>query len=334
MQTQSKLITVTFNPAIDLGCRVPGLTLGQVNRVQSFQSDAGGKGVNIARLLRQFDIEVSATGFLGSDNAEIFEKLFLDTRIEDCFVRIPGTTRTGIKILDPETRSTTDLNFPGLSPQPDHLEELFSVVEQQLHDSAAVIIAGSLPPGVAPVIVGEMVSMVKNRGVKVYVDTSGEPLSCAIEARPSFIKPNLDEFSEYLGRPLKGRGEILDEAKKLISTGIETVVVSLGERGALFVEQDTSYFMTPPKIEAVSTVGAGDAVVGTMAAGREMKLSLLERARLATAVSAAVVTQVGPGLATLAKARALETQVVIGEKPMSGGRNGDRDGDRNGEKDE
>jgi 1-phosphofructokinase len=319
MPALAKLITVTFNPAIDLACNVPGLTLGQVNRVREFQSDAGGKGVNIARLLRLFNLEVSATGFLGRDNTGIFEKLFRNTGIEDRFVRVPGTTRTGIKMLDPKTQSTTDLNFPGLSPGPEHLKEFFEVIERQLHETAVVIIAGSLPPAVSPEVVGTLVSMIKNRGSKVYVDSSGPALSSAIEARPTLIKPNLDELSEYLGYQLENNDEIVNEVKKLLRLGIETVVVSLGERGSIFAEKDKVLFATPPPIEAVSTVGAGDAIVGSMAAGMVLKLPLRERARLATSVSAAVVTQPGPGLASLNGARVLEKQVAINDQNNSGG---------------
>lgn len=313
MMTKMKLMTVTLNPAIDLACSVPGLKLGEVNRVVDFRSDAGGKGVNIARLLRQFGYPVISTGFLGTENSDIFEKHFQANQIEDLYVRVPGVTRTGIKVLDPDNQTTTDLNFPGLSPSSDDLDRLSLIIEQQLGDTVAVIIAGSLPPGVRPEFIGELVRLIKNNDVKVFVDTSGDALSEAIDAGPSFIKPNLEELIEYLGRPLKEKQEILNEAKKLIERGIETVVVSLGEKGALFVEANEAFFTIPPKVEVVSTVGAGDAVVGSMAAGMVKPLSLRERARLATAVSSAVVTHAGPGLSSADEARAYENQVLIEE---------------------
>ncbi|WP_028579484.1 1-phosphofructokinase [Desulfogranum japonicum] len=321
MKTISKLLTITLNPAIDLACTVPGLTLGQVNRVIDYQHDAGGKGVNIAALLRKFDLQVAATGFLGSDNQEIFETLFRNERIEDLFVRIPGSTRIGIKILDPKSHSTTDLNFPGLSPEQEHVEALIDVIRKQLQDTAAVIIAGSLPPGVEAGVVGKLVTMIKECGSRVFVDTSGEALTSAIEAKPTFIKPNIDELSEYLGRTVRSEREIFTEAEKLIRSGVETVVVSLGERGALFVEKEEAYYTTPPSIDVVSTVGAGDALVGSMAAGMMLNLSLRERAKMATAISAAVVTQAGPGLKSIGEARLLEQQVDIDNVTISGGAN-------------
>jgi 1-phosphofructokinase family hexose kinase len=319
MKEKTKILTVTLNPAVDLACTVPGFALDQVNRAVSFRSDAGGKGVNIARLLRLFGLEVGATGFLGRENQEIFEKLFKDQRIEDTFIRIPGSTRIGIKILDTTTQTTTDINLPGLTPGTEQLVRLFDTVERQLQDTSMVIVAGSLPPGVPTDTIGRLVELIKSRQVKVFVDTSGPALAHAIKARPTLIKPNLEELAEYLGHPLNDNREILREAKKLIDTGIETVVVSLGERGALFVEKDASFFTTPPAVEVVSTVGAGDAMVGSMAAGLAKSLSLQERARLATAVSAAVVTQPGPGLLSLAGIGSIEHQVVIKNENPDGG---------------
>lgn len=319
MTGKTKILTVTLNPAVDLACTVPGFALAHVNRAVSFRSDAGGKGVNIAGLLRLFDLEVGATGFLGRENADIFAKLFKDKGIEDTFIRIPGSTRIGIKILDATTQTTTDINLPGLSPSPEQLEQLFDAVERQLRNTGMVIIAGSLPPGVPTDTVGKLVKLIKSKHVKVFVDTSGPALAQAIEATPTLIKPNLEELAEYLGHPLTDNQEILREANKLIASGIETVVVSLGERGALFVEKDAYFFTTPPAVQVVSTVGAGDAMVGSMAAGLAKGLTLQERARLATAVSAAVVSQAGPGLSSLAGVEFLKQQILVKNENSNGG---------------
>lgn len=310
----AKIVTVTLNPAIDLACSVPGFTVGEVNRVQSSQTDAGGKGVNIARLLRLFQLPVTATGFLGQENPHIFEKLFSDKGIEDAFVRVPGETRIGIKILDSSRHITTDLNLPGLTPEPSHLENLLEVVEQQTRAARILIIAGSIPTSLAPETVGQLVSIAKKQGAKVFVDTSGPALQHAIAARPTLVKPNIDELSEYVGRSLRDIDEIVKEARTLLASGLETVVVSLGSAGALFVDQNGFVQTKPPKIKAVSTVGAGDAMVGSLAAGFCRKLSLADSARLATAVSAAVVTLAGPGLSSLDEAKNIEPQVQVTEK--------------------
>lgn len=300
-----------MNPAVDLTCTVPGFALGAVNRVTRTRTDPGGKGVNMARLLRQLGLPVTVTGFLGDDNARIFAQLFAELEIEDAFVRIPGETRIGIKILDPEQGSTTDINLPGLSPEPGHLAALQATLATLAHTAAIVIIGGSMPASVPPQAMAGLVGIIRAGGARAVVDTSGPALAQAIAAMPSLIKPNIQELGEYLGRTVHGMADIVAEARALLQRGIETVVVSLGAEGAVFVEDEAALWARPPRVEPVSTVGAGDAMVSGMCAGMALGLSLAERARMATAMSAAVVTQPGPHLQDVETARALEAHVVI-----------------------
>lgn len=311
MSQEKNIVTVTMNPAVDLACTVPNFTAGEVNRVTRFRHDPGGKGVNIAKLLRQFGLPVTATGFLGADNPRIFEQLFHEKEIVDAFVRVPGETRTDIKVLDPEALTTTDINFPGVNPTPEHLAALQALVGRLSVDAGIVVIAGSVPASLSRDVVAELVATVRSNGARAVVDTSGPPLSPAIRAVPALIKPNAFELGEHLGRSLRNTEEIVAEARALLRTGIETVVVSLGAGGAVFVEGDEVLLARPPHVEVVSTVGAGDAMVASLCAGLARGMSLEARARLATAVSAAVVAQPGPDLSNLDAVRALEAQVVI-----------------------
>jgi len=195
---------------------------------------------------------------------------------------------------------------------------LLETVEQQAKAATIVIIAGSVPAGLSSEFIAELVTVSKQQGAKAFVDTSGLALRHAIDARPSLVKPNIDELAEYVGRSLKV-DEAIVEARKLVATGIETVVISLGAEGALFVGSAGYVQTRPPGIEAVSTVGAGDAMVGSLAAGLFNGLPLKERARLATAVSAAVVTHAGPGLSNLDEISEIEPQVLVTEKEFDGG---------------
>jgi len=311
MTTRQGVVTVTLNPAIDLTCSIPEFKTAAVNRVTSSRTDAGGKGVNIARLMRLFELPVAATGFLGLDNPYIFEKLFRERGISDHFIRIPGETRTGIKILDAAAHTTTDINFPGLAPTAEQFRQLQNRLKDNAGTAEIVIIAGSIPSNLPPQSIGDLVETARDTGARVFVDTSGPALNYAIDARPSLIKPNQDELAEYLGRPLKGLEDILEEARNLIRQGIDTIIVSLGSQGALFVCEETALLTTPPRIEPVSTVGAGDAMIGSFAAGLLQGASFSDSARLATAVSAAVVTLPGPGLDSLATANQFKEQVKI-----------------------
>lgn len=314
MKNSRRIVTVTMNPAVDLTCTVPGFIKGEVNRVAEHRFDPAGKGVNIGRLLRMFDLPVSVTGFLGADNSVIFEQMFQSQGLRDEFIRVSGETRLGVKVLDPDGRSTTDINFPGLSPTPEQQQELMNLVGRLAVDAFAVVLGGSLPRGVAPEFMANLVSVVREQGARAVVDTSGPALNRAIDEGPWLIKPNDEELAEYTGRSVQkddSLQSLVAEARRLNRSGVHTVVVSLGARGAVFVESDQAVLSRPPKVDVVSTVGAGDAMVGGLVAGMVLDMSLNERARLATALSAAVVKQVMPGLAGMATAESLRPHVEI-----------------------
>ena len=284
------VVTVTLNPAIDRTLTIPQFAAGHVNRVQSERSHPGGKGVNVASALAGHGLLVAATGFLGRDNPESFETLFEQKEIEDCFVRIAGATRTGIKITDPVQVQTTDINFPGFAPKESDLEAL----EAELADLEAeyFVLAGSLPVGVDPGIYARLIRSLHLRGMRVALDTSGVALREGIEAGPDLIKPNLLELEEFLGKKLENQEAILQAASTLVSThGIGLVVITMGKEGALFVNADEAIAVRPPEVEVGSTVGAGDAMIAGIIAGILAKLPLEECARLASAFSLNLLTE-------------------------------------------
>ncbi|MGC3988163.1 MAG: 1-phosphofructokinase [Chthoniobacteraceae bacterium] len=294
MKTAFDVITITLNPAIDRTVTIPNFRTGAVNRASEVRSTAGGKGVNVAAALADYGKEVAVTGFLGGENAAIFEQLFAEKAIADHFVRIAGTTRVGIKITDPEQHETTDINFPGARVEADNLTALNESLGQL--EAKWFVLAGSLPPGVDPTIYGELTTSLKARGARVAVDASAEALRLAIEAGPSLIKPNISELEELTGTKLESPEAILAAAQSLIARGVEMVVVSMGADGAMFVTAEEALRATPPEITVRSTVGAGDAMVaGTIGALLD-DLPLADCARLATAFSLDAISHLGAGI--------------------------------------
>ncbi len=283
------VVTVTLNPAIDRTVTISNFTTGAVNRVETARSNAGGKGVNVAAILAESGVQVAVTGFLGRENTSSFEELFERRRIADYFVRIAGQTRTGIKIVDPILRQTTDINFPGPVASP--ADQATFNQQLSLLDANCFVLAGSLPPGVEPTIYRELITGLRARGRRVVLDASGESLPLALEARPHLIKPNVHELSELLGRPLPNTAAVVTAARELVARGIETVVVSMGKEGACFVTAQEAIVARPPDVEVSSTVGAGDAMVAGLVAAQALHLSLTEAARLATAFSVHALTR-------------------------------------------
>lgn len=310
MNTQRfDIITVTLNPAIDRTVTISNFTAGEVNRVETVRSNPGGKGVNVAASLADAGHRVAVTGYLGRENAASFDQLFEAKKIADHFIRIPGPTRVGIKVVDPVLNQTTDINFPGSVIAPADQDALAERITSLYAE--CFVLAGSLPLGVDPKIYQQLVTALRFRGARVVLDVSGEPLRHALEAKPEVIKPNIDELSELLGETLESEREIIAAARKLIAHGIEQVVVSMGPKGACFVTANEAVIAQPPDIAVRSTVGAGDAMVAGLVSAHTRGLSLSETARLATAFSVHALTP-NPDMPNLLTAvRSILPQVTL-----------------------
>lgn len=320
MSQAHSVVTVTINPAIDQTITIPRFAAGTVNRVQYSQMDAGGKGINVAAFLADFGQPATVTGFLGRANDEIFRQLFSQKGIEDRCVRIAGATRIGVKITDPVLHQTTDINFPGQAPDPADIARLFDILRELAAGHEWFVLSGSVPAGVPACIYAEMIRTLAGvhaeRATKVVLDTSGEGFRQAVAAGPWLIKPNVDELGEFAGERLETAASIIDVARTLMQRhNIASVVVSMGAQGAIFLEGDEAVWAVPPAVEVKSTVGAGDAMVAGIVAGRLRGLPLAECARLATAFSVAAIGHIGSGLPSVAAVEAAQERVTL--RPLS-----------------
>lgn len=307
----TNIVTVTLNPAIDQTISIPNFQAGEVNRVTWEQSDPGGKGVNVASFLTDFGFTITVTGFLGKENATLFQSFFDRKGIRDQFVLIAGRTRTNVKIIDDFQNQVTDINFPGQSPVVTDLSELNQIIDQLSVLNDWFILSGSVPATVPANIYAEFTQRLKAKGKTVVLDASGESLRQALSAAPYAIKPNLSELQEALGRSLSTTSEIVAAARELIADGIHTVVISMGAEGAMFIEAETAVWARPPQVEVVSTVGAGDAMVAGLVTGKLCRLALPDCARLATAFSMGALSQVGPRLPPRDTVESFAAQVNI-----------------------
>jgi 1-phosphofructokinase len=317
MGQKNQVVTVTINPAIDQTIIIPNFTAGEVNRVQSSQMDPGGKGINVASFLADFGQPATVTGFLGADNDSIFRRLFESKGIEDRCVRIAGQTRIGVKVSDDALHQTTDINFPGETPTAGDIARLFEILTELAVTHEWFVLSGSIPRGVSDGIYAEMVRLLA--GKKVVLDTSGEGFRQAVPAGPWLIKPNVDELSEYAqseyaGKRLDSPKAIVELARLVIGRyNMHSVVISMGKDGAIFVEGDETVWASPPPVQVKSTVGAGDAMVAGIVAGKLRGLSLVECAQLATAFSVTAISHIGSGLPSIEAVQSAKDQVKIRE---------------------
>ncbi len=284
-----KIATVTLNPAIDQALRVDNFQPGRVNRAQTLKFDASGKGVNVASFMADYGYQTAVTGFLGQENASIFEQFFASQGIDDYFVRIPGNTRVNVKVVDEANQLTTDINTPGQSPPSEALKTLFESIEQLAHSCDWFVLSGSLPPGVPATTYATIITLLKERKKRIILDTSAEALHAGIQAGPTIVKPNIDELEHLVGHPLTGEDAIQQAAHQLLNDETTLVVVSMGKQGAMLVEQARTLIASPPEVTVKKTFGAGDAMVAGLVSAHIDGLSLADCARLATAFSLGVI---------------------------------------------
>ncbi|MEA1831620.1 1-phosphofructokinase [Methylobacterium durans] len=311
----SAVVTLTLNPAIDQTVTLERLVPGAVHRAQAVRSDAGGKGVNVARCLADWGIPVAATGILGQDNAAPFEQCLAEKGIDDRFCWIPGETRTNLKLLDLANGDTTDVNLPGLAVTPGTLDAVRAVLVDMVRPDTLVVLAGSLPGSLPPETYARLARDLKARGARVLLDASGPALAAALAAEPAalphLVKPNRHELEEWAGRPLTALGDVADAARTLVARGIPLVVVSLGADGAILASQDETLHARPPAMRVASTVGAGDALVAGLAAALHIGFDLAGTARLALAFAAGKLTKPGANLPGRAEVEAIARTIAV-----------------------
>lgn len=310
------IVTLTLNPALDLTVQLESCELGKVNLALEGQMNAAGKGVNVARVLRDLGAAVTVTGVLGADNRAPFDELFRSHDLVSRFVYSPGQTRTNVKLCEASQR-VTDINLPGLVVGPESLETLLATVDDLAKPGRLFVVSGSLPSGLDATVYGQIVARLKQENCRVIVDTSGEALGSAIAATPTLIKPNIDELAQWAGSASLNRAEQEDLVRQLLHRGIEQVVVSDGARGLRWYSREGSYEALPPRVTVLSTVGAGDSLVAGITYGLAQRWTIPEILSQATAVSALAVTQVGVGIPSRDALHALQQQVTVQPLPFS-----------------
>ena len=293
------IYTITLNPALDRTLWVEKIETGDSNRIEREERYAGGKGIDVSRVLTTFGIDNKALGFVGGFTGAELEGRMLNEGIQCDFTRISGETRTNVIINDMSTGSQTLFNGKGPVIEPYELEKIIRKIEE-LENPEIVVISGSLPPGVHPEIYRKTIEIVKRKGtMSVLLDTDGDALKVGIQGFPSVIKPNLRELGRLVNSELKEMRDILVTARRIHEQGVAIVLVSMGAQGILLVEEKHCYLAAPPSVKVVNTIGAGDSAVAGFVYG--LVRGETPRQALVYAVAAGTATTLRPGSALCVK---------------------------------
>jgi 1-phosphofructokinase len=311
------IVTVTPNPSIDRTLRVPVLRRGEVVRATATTSEAGGKGINVARALDQMGVPTIAIAPASDATRAQLEDL-LGGRPPLRFVPIEGEIRTNLSLTEPDG-TVTKVNEPGPTLEPamaDRLLEEVATAIATIDTVDWVVGCGSLPPGLADSFYAELAGRIPPR-VRVAIDADRGALRAAIGGRVDLVKPNRIELEELVDRPLPTLGDVLDAARSLITAGVGQVLVSLGRDGALAVDGVSACHVAAPIDDVANTVGAGDALLAGYLAGGAGLSALPEAVAWSVAACRATGTRM-PVVSARDRAAVVVDEVLDRNRPVRG----------------
>ena len=281
------MITIAgFNTSLDRTALAEELRPGGVNRVRDVRTYPGGKGLHVALTVAALGEPVRLVGLIDEPHRSLFEDGLRDSGVEFHGVGTSGRLRTCLAIRDAAGR-TTEILEPGPETDLDTRNWLSARFLDLAAGSDLAILSGSVPPGFAENIYGELVSSLRKTGVRCLVDASGGLLRAAVDARPLLIKPNREELADLVGGPVDDAAAAVKAAQGLTRKGPEMVVVSLGAEGAVIVRADWAFRAQAPRVDVANVVGSGDCLLGGVAVGLRRGMDLEEVLRLGVACGSA-----------------------------------------------
>jgi 6-phosphofructokinase 2 len=255
------ILTITFNPCIDVNVTVPALVPESKLRCSTPLLQPGGGGINVARAVRRLGGEATAIYLASGDNGKKLTRMLEEEGVRSIVMPIAGCTRESLIVVDKSSGLQYRFILPGPAVPDQALKDLPEIIRLQ-ENVKFIVVSGSLPPGLSAGIFDMLATVAGKKGIRLVVDTSGKALQQAVAAGVYMIKPSVRELIALAGGENEKNAPVEALAKKLVSGGnCRVVVVSMGEAGALLVTEDLVKRVVPPVVKTVSTVGAGDSMV-------------------------------------------------------------------------
>ena len=284
------ILTVTLNAAVDSTWKIENYAIGSINRVKRGVPlrIAGGKGINVARVIKRLRGDVLATGFVGGNMGAFIEKKLDEEDITHEFIHVEGESRECWIIIDPINKTETVINGAGPEISPSEIEKFEDFFLKTIPICKVICLSGSLPLGMSTDIYADLITLANKENVPVILDTSNDALKEGILAKPFMVKPTIKEVEEILPvHNIESEGDIIKAAKYFSDKGVKVVVISRGEEGAILCTEKDSWEIIPPKVTVFNPVGSGDAFVGGCAVAIARGQSILDAVRWGTATGAA-----------------------------------------------
>jgi 6-phosphofructokinase 2 len=306
------IVTLTMNPAVDLSTSVERVVSEHKLRCSPARRDAGGGGINVARVASRLGADVKALYPRGGETGALLRRLVDAEGIASLSVHVAGDTREDITVVEEASGEQFRFVFPGPELSKAEWRHCLAAITALKGRPALFVASGSLPPGVPPDFYAEAAKCAKARGAQVIIDTSGPPLERALDEGVYLIKPNLRELRQLTGHPLDDQAACIEASRQLVDAGrTEIVALSLGRDGALFVTADGAWRAPALEVELVSAVGAGDSFVGSLAWSIASGHDLQDAFRYAVAAGSAALLTPGTELSRAEDVERLHKDVVL-----------------------
>lgn len=292
----SKIITITFNPAIDKSTSVAALIPEKKLNCAIPIYEPGGGGINVARAIKKLGGEATAVYLSGGYSGIKFTQLLTNESIESIVTETQNSTRENLVVVENDTNKQFRFGMPGLKVSETEWKACLKSIED-INNVDFIVASGSLPEGIPTDIFARIALIAQNKEAKFIVDTTGEALKQAVQAGVYLIKPNLGELSALLGKEEISPESVANVARELIEKGkCEVVAVSMGAEGAMLVTKDLTIPIKPPTVERKSTVGAGDSMVAGIVLSLSKNKSLIEAVQYGVACGTAATMNEGSEL--------------------------------------
>jgi 6-phosphofructokinase 2 len=308
------IVTITINPAIDIFVNVPRVEPTKKMRCSPPKRDPGGGGINVARVAHRLGGTVAAIYPIGGAIGKLLQRLVEREGIDSVVTPSHVETRENFTAYEEATGTQYRFVLPGSALHKAEWEACLDRLATLPEKPKIVVASGSIPPGVPDDFFAQVARTAKKFGAKMVLDTSGAGLKAALEEGVTLIKPNLVEFSEYIGKPLERDADCIAAARKLIADKrVEAVAITLGEDGALLATAQGAWRAEPMHIEVVSAVGAGDSFLGGMVAAIAAGERLDQAFRMGVAAGSAAVMSPGTEMCHEEDVKRLLGEVRISE---------------------
>ncbi|MDQ7113701.1 1-phosphofructokinase [Staphylococcus simulans] len=273
------IYTVTFNPSIDYIMKVDTFQEGGLNRAKETYKFAGGKGINVSRVLNTLETPSTALGFVGGFPGKFIQDALQQAGIKNDFIEVEEDTRINVKL---KSGQETEINAGGPTISNQAFEALLTQIKNTNADDT-VVVAGSVPKSIPDNAYEQIAKITQKTGAKLVVDAEKDLVETVLPYNPFFIKPNKDELEVMFDTNITSDNDVVTHGKAILDKGAQAVIVSLGGEGAIYIDAEHCIKASVPQGNVLNTVGSGDSTVAGMLAGLAQGFDVHEAFRNAVA---------------------------------------------------